>query len=170
MRPHDIVILLKVICYDGYDWRMADLARDLFISPSEISESLNRSKLAGLIDYNKKNVNRNNLIDFIEHGLRFVFPVQTGTIAKGMPTAHSHEFFADKLFSETNYVWPDIRGEASGLIVEPFYEKQVQAIKKDKKLYLLLALTDVMRVGRIRERNIAMTELKAHIIHESTHK
>ena len=164
MRPHDIVVLLKVICYNGQYWRMADLARDLFISPSEISESLNRSRLAGLIDYNKKNVNRNNLIDFIEHGVRFVFPAQTGTMAKGMPTSHSHKFFAEKFINDVNYVWPDNRGEAMGLIVEPFYEKQVPAAKEDEKLYLLLALVDVIRVGRMRERDIAVKELKANML------
>ena len=43
MRPQDIVILLKIATYGDNNWYMKDIANDLFISPSEVSESLNRS-------------------------------------------------------------------------------------------------------------------------------
>ncbi|HTN21769.1 MAG TPA: hypothetical protein VL125_14900 [Pelobium sp.] len=53
MRPHDIVVLLKGICLEN-SWMNKDLASALFISNSEISESLNRSKIAGLIFHTKR--------------------------------------------------------------------------------------------------------------------
>ena len=49
MRPQDIVILLKMITIRKSTWLFKDLAEELKISPSEISESLNRSQIAGFI-------------------------------------------------------------------------------------------------------------------------
>jgi len=45
MRPQDVVILLKLQTYNKNDWFGKDLAKTLLISPSEVSESLNRSVL-----------------------------------------------------------------------------------------------------------------------------
>ena len=56
MRPQDVAILLKIILLDSKNWQLVGLSSALKISISEISESLNRSRLAGLVDYNKKKV------------------------------------------------------------------------------------------------------------------
>ena len=40
MRPQDIVVLLKIILLDKKDWQKKDLATELFLSPAEISLSL----------------------------------------------------------------------------------------------------------------------------------
>jgi hypothetical protein len=50
MRPQDIVILLKIMSTSTSDWQYRDLATDLSISISEISESLHRSQMACLLD------------------------------------------------------------------------------------------------------------------------
>src|SRR5471030_1071946 len=88
MRPHDIVVLLKIIALKDA-WMNKDLSAGLNISQSEISESLNRSAIAGLISPDKKKVFKNALLNFIEHGLPYVFPVEPGSIEKGIATAHS---------------------------------------------------------------------------------
>src|ERR1043165_7218645 len=64
------------ICLECFnlDWRMKDLARELFISQSEISESLNRSYHAQLIDYYKRRVFRLALHEFTVHAIQYVFP------------------------------------------------------------------------------------------------
>src|SRR5262245_9098647 len=93
MRPQDIVILLKVLSTNKSNWQYRDLSTDLFISVSEISESLHRSHIAGLIDERLRRVYRQSLMEFIEHGLHYVFPVLPGTLVTGMPTAHSYPFF-----------------------------------------------------------------------------
>lgn len=161
MRPQDIVILLKVISKKDQPWQNKDLAKDLFISPSEISDSLNRSCIAGLLDREKKKkVYRQSFMEFIQHGLRFVFPASPGTMVNGMPTAHSHPFMKSHFQSEINFVWPDVRGNDLGLGIEPFYKKQVNAAKLDSEMYLMLALIDVIRVGRVREIQVAVEELK----------
>jgi hypothetical protein len=165
MRPQDIAILLKIIVKTGLPWQNKDLAAELFLSPAEISISLYRSESAGLIDYtNSKSVYRQSLMEFIEHGLRYVFPAIPGTMVNGLYTAHSHPFMKGQFPSEMNYVWPDARGEVRGLAIGPLYKEQVKAAQSDPTLYLMLALIDVIRVGRVREMKVAIEELKKQIL------
>ncbi|MBV4356289.1 helix-turn-helix domain-containing protein [Pinibacter aurantiacus] len=164
MRPQDVVILLKIISLADKPWQLKDLAHELSISASEVSESLNRSYLAGLIDYDKRKVRRQSLMEFLQYGLHYVFPQHPGAVVNGIPTAHSHPFMRNHFESNEVYVWPDTLGKNRGHSIEPFYQKQINAVKIDEALYLLLALVDVIRVGRIREVNVAVDKLKEIIL------
>jgi len=166
MRPQDIAILLKIIVLGNEPWLNKDLAHSLHISPSEIGESLSRSEIAGLIDFNKKRVNRPGLLEFLEHGFHYVFPQQPGSMVTGVPTAHGHPFIKQFIEADLLYVWPDLKGDARGLSIEPLYPNQVKAIREDSKLYTLLALLDVIRVGRVREKEISIGELRNIILYE----
>ena len=64
MRPHYIVILLKIAAKGKLPWPMKDLAIELKISGSEVSESLNSSAQAGLISPGKKNLMYSAILDF----------------------------------------------------------------------------------------------------------
>lgn len=164
MRPQDIVILLKIITTSKKDWQYRDLAADLFISISEISDSLHRSHIAGLIDETRRRVHRQSLMEFIEHGLHYVFPQVPGTLVTGMPTAHSHNFFKNQINSEITYVWPDDNGGERGLAILPLHKSVTAAASKDERLYKLLACIDVIRIGRSREIKLALKELKKDIL------
>lgn len=122
MRPQDIVIQLKMIIIHDSGWQYRDLASGLSISISEVSESLHRSRIAGLVDDTKRHVHRQALVEFIEHGLRYVFPQIPGTLVTGVPTGHSHPFFADRFSSEVGYVWPDHDGTIRGLAITPLHK------------------------------------------------
>lgn len=50
-------------------------------------------------------------------------------------------------------------------MIEPFYKKQVEAVKEDQEFYKLLALVDVILVGKVREIEYAVDELKKNILH-----
>lgn len=164
MRPQDVAILLKICALGQQPWQMAGLASSLRISISEVSESLNRSQLAGLIDFTKKKVNRQNLLDFLSHGLQYVFPVQPGPLVRGIPTGHSHPFMKEKFASESNYVWPDVKSNVIGSQIDPLYPKQVEAVLEDSTYYQLLAIADVLRVGKAREVKYALEELHKIIL------
>lgn len=153
-------ILLKIIAKGAWSWQNKDLGAELFISASEISESLNRSLLARLINAEKRKVHRLTLLEFIEFGLPYVFPVSPGPIVNGIPTAHSHPFLRQFFSSETAYVWPVIDGNERGPSIEPLYKQATKAALLDEKFYKLLALVDTVRVGRTRELKVAMQELK----------
>jgi len=169
MRPQDVAILLKVVSKNSENWQLADIANSLRISISETSESLNRSRIAGLVDYKKKNVNRQNLLEFLEHGVRYVFPQEPGSMVRGIPTAHSHKSMKKKFISDIDYVWQDNKGKIVGLKIEPFYPKQVEAVNEDETYYKLLSLVDVIRVGKVREVKYAVNELRKNILHEPSY-
>jgi hypothetical protein len=164
MRPQDIVILLKIITMGQVKWQFRDLAASLSISVSEISESLSRSHLAGLIDESRRIVYRQSLLEFIEHGLHYVFPQAPGTLVTGIPTAHSHSFFQQKFKSDMPFVWPDDNGSVRGLAITPLYKGATIAVLKDEQLYKFLASIDIIRIGRVREIKLALTELKKEIL------
>ncbi len=159
MRPHDLVVLLKIISLNK-DWLNKDLASSLYISNSEISESLNRSMIAKLISRDKRSVFRTALFNFIEHGLKFVFPTEPGVIVRGVPTAHSAPVLKEYFISDNNYVWPSANGKLYGQAIAPLYPNQVLAIAQDESLYNMLALVDAIRVGRVREQHKALELLK----------
>jgi predicted transcriptional regulator len=164
MRPHDLVVLLKINCYGNKPWLNKDLAKDLKISASEISESLNRSTAAGLIDSSKKRVFNRSLIDFITHGLKYVFPAIPSNIVKGIPTAQGASIMKKFFHSEEIYVWPDASGKERGICIEPLYPNAGKACLIDEKLYELLVLCDVIRIGKAREIKIAKEVLNNLIL------
>jgi len=167
MRPHDIVVLLKIASKGEEQWYVKDLAYELGISQSEVSESLNRSKIARLLDHDKKRLNRLSLMEFIQHGLSYVFPAELGTLKRGIPTSHSAEPLSGIINAEIDYVWPSATGTLQGLGIEPLHVNVPQAINKDKKLYQMLTLIDAIRVGRQRERQIAISELEKYILKDA---
>ncbi|MCX6267961.1 MAG: hypothetical protein NTW16_11475 [Bacteroidetes bacterium] len=123
MRPQDVVILLKICTLQGDDWRFQDIAESLKISPSEVSESLERSRLAGLVSESKRTVYTSSFLDFLVSGLKYVFPALPGAVVRGFPTAHSA---------------PPINTS-------------------------IVALADVIRIGRAREVNLATAEFKKRL-------
>lgn len=164
MRPQDIVVLLKIVIYDSKEWQFKDIAYDLELSASEVSESLNRSQIAGLIKENKRRVFSQNLMEFIEYGLHYVFPQVPGTMVTGIPTAHSQEFFKGKFVSDIDYVWPADEGTIRGLAILPLYKGVTTAVARDKELHKLLAAIDLIRVGKVREKKAALDVLAKAIL------
>lgn len=164
MRPQDIVVLLDIISRNGNNWMMKDIAQGVNISSSEVSESLNRSYVAGLIDKSKKKVMRHALLEFLIHGLRYVFPQEPGAIMRGVPTASSAPPLDELIMSDEKFIWPYARGTERGQAVEPLYPTVVEAAVRRPELHELLALVDALRVGRVRERELAKMELEKRIL------
>ena len=67
-------------------------------------------------------------------------------------------------------MWPSASGQVRGQSIQPLYPSVVEAAKKDEKLYQLLALADVLRVGKVREKNLALKELKQRIMNDPKSK
>lgn len=164
MRPQDIVVLLKIMALGEKEWQYRDLASQLYISISEISESLNRSAIAGLYDSHSKKIRRNALLEFIQYGLPYVFPQIPGAIVTGISTAHSHPFYKKQFISDENRVWPYPEGNSRGQAIEPLHKGVPRAVQEDELLYLLLASVDILRVGKIRERIVAVKELQKYLL------
>ncbi|MEN8228986.1 MAG: hypothetical protein ABFS38_12590 [Bacteroidota bacterium] len=163
MRPHDIMVLLKIAAKGKSDWLMKDLAQELVISQSEISESLNRSMLAGLLASDKRFLMRSALLEFLQYGMPYVFPQRPGAIVRGMVTAHSAPPLNNLISGSDQFVWPWAKGQHRGQSIEPLHPSAPIASQNDTLLHELLALVDCLRLGRIREQNLALEQLKIKI-------
>ena len=165
LKPQDVLILLKIISLGDKEWLQDTLSEALGMSQSEISQSLNRSKYAGLLDESRKKVNRIAFTEFILHGLLYVFPQQPGAIVRGILTAHSAAPLNQIIAATEKYVWPYARGTERGQSIVPLYPTVPESALKDSVLYELLALVDAIRVGRVREKELAKKELENRILH-----
>lgn len=125
---------------------------------------MNRSRYAGLIDEARKKLNKIAFTEFLLHGLAYAFPQQPGAIVRGVLTAHSAEPLSRIINASEKYVWPYAKGNDRGQAIEPLYSSIVEAYLKDKDLYELLTMVDAIRVGRIREKEIAKKELQNRIL------
>ncbi|MEX1003614.1 MAG: hypothetical protein WDZ35_15960 [Crocinitomicaceae bacterium] len=160
MRPHDIAILLKIASKRREKWLMKDLAQELKISASEISESINRSVIGGLISSDKRTLKKLALLDFLKSGIRHVYPQQAGAMTRGINTAISAPPLMNEFMTEESFVWPYGKGKTRGQAIEPLHPNTPEACLNDAKYYELMALTDAIRIGKVREQNIAFEMLK----------
>ena len=164
LRPVDIVILLKKITPDGYRMNGKQLAESLGISPAEVSVSMERTRIAQLLDEKKSRVNVLALRDLLCYGIRYCFPVQPGRMIRGIPTASSAKPLRESIASNGDeYVWKDMDGTVRGQAIVPLYRNAPFAAKRDADLYALLAIVDSFRLGKTRERVSAEEELQKYL-------
>lgn len=163
MRPHDIVVLLKIAAKGQQLWLMKDLSSELNISSGEISESLNRSWLAGLISNDKKELMKSALLEFLQYGFKYVYPQHPGALVRGVPTAFSASPLSEMIVSNEAVVWPYADGTVRGQAIIPLHPSVPKACLSDPKLHELLALADALRIGRAREKTLAIEELRKRL-------
>lgn len=167
LKPQDILLLLKISSEGNPQWNQKPMAAALGLSQSEVSESVSRSKYAGLLDPKGKIVVKSALMELLQYGLRYVFPQRPGPVVRGVPTSHSASPLKDKIQSSEAYVWPYGKGSLRGHSILPLYPTVPEAALKDAKLHELLALVDALRVGRARERELAVRELRKRLLQET---
>jgi hypothetical protein len=168
MLGQDIAILLKLSLQAEKKVPSTHLAAELSISPSEVSKALHRCKQSGLLYWtdDEKRVNRSALVEFIVHGLKYIFPPSRGSLTRGIPTGAAVEPLKSSFPHDTEPppVWPYAAGTARGLAFSPLYKNAPQAALRDERLYELLALCDSIRGGRIRERTLAAAKIKEALL------
>ena len=164
LKPQDILVLLRMALPQRQEesFNQFNLAHELGMVPSEISRLLQTSYQVRLIDQRSKRVNRANLIEFLVHGLKYVFPAKLGPPTIGVPTAWGVKGLFPQISAGNHPVWPHIRGDVSGYSVAPLYKsipELVVAGKISEKLYFSLAAVDTVRIGEGRERQMAIKYL-----------
>jgi hypothetical protein len=158
LRPQDIVLLLKLVAGErGRRWLGKDLARELSLSASEVSEALARCRYSRLLDPDpiSYRVQPRALAEFLVHGLPYVFAAHPGPPARGLLTGASAPPLSQTFGAEPAYVWPHADGEHWGAAIESLYPGAPAAARRDARLHELLALVDALRLGRPRERTLA---------------
>lgn len=160
LKGQDIVILSAIIGGGREDETYAELGARTCLSASEAHAAVKRLEDATLINSERRPCKR-NVMEFLVHGLRYAFPFRPATgMAKGMATSYAAPV-AEANFASTGIapVWVKSTGNVYGQAYEPLYATAPEAAAKDRKLYDCLALLDMLRGGRIRERQFAERKL-----------
>ncbi len=167
LKPQDIVVLLKVYGLKG-EWTYSELAKSLKMSSSEVHAALKRCSLSGLYNDKRRRVLKPALEEFLVHGLKYVFPSHPEALVRGMPTAHSAQPLKKDLLVTSNndvYVWAFGSGEVKGQEIKPLYRSVPEAVSSDPPIlsYTKCWLVDGLRVGKVRERELAASELRKRL-------
>jgi len=156
LKPQDIVVLLLVASLGDRDWTYAQLAESTGLSTSQVHRSLQRAAGADLFAAARRAVHKRNLLEFLSHGIRYAFPAVVGPRQRGVPTAHSAPPLSEQVAGLPVAVWPAAHGEATGDAVQPLHSAALTISMESPAVYDLLALVDAVRVGRARDRAIAI--------------
>ncbi|WP_337172229.1 hypothetical protein [Gemmatimonas aurantiaca] len=138
------------------------MARKLEISTSTAHQSVRRLFTAGLLRKGfegERAVNRHALVEFLTHGVRYAFPAVPGKTTRGVPTAHAGPAMRGSLVVDDAVVWPDAEGDSEGPEIEPLWPKAARVARERPQLYAMLSAVDALRVGRVRERQLAVAYL-----------
>lgn len=152
-----MLVLLKLVIRDDATFTYPELSLALGLSASEVHAGIKRATAAGLFNAHNRTTNRKALLEFLVHGLKYVFIAERNGVTRGIPTAHAAPPLVDLLGSSPDPppVWPDPLGTVRGEGFRPLYTSVPVAARKDQRLYELLALVDAIRAGRTRERQLA---------------
>ena len=109
---------------------------------------------------NPARIHGRNLAEFAVHGAKYAFAADKLPVSVGVPTSHSAPAFAGVFApGSDDWVWPHPNGTVRGQGLEPLHPSAPFAAMQDAKLYEMLALFDELRVGRARERGMALKRL-----------
>lgn len=165
LKPQDILVAIAGATLPGGDSHAAFGAR-LGLSASQAHSAWRRLQLSRLASVDRE-INRANLHEFMIHGMRFLYPMQTIGLVMGRPTGAAHPaLLHDFPEPEVRWVWPDGKGKSRGMGIAPFTKFVIVAAANDD-LYLALALVELLRGGSARERTMAAERLRT--LWEGTH-
>lgn len=168
LKPQDLLVLFKAAAHPQQRWTYAALGEALSMSSSEVHASVKRAVASGLAVVRGRgdwSPVRPALLEFAQHGVRYVWPAIPGPAKRGVPTS----FGAEPLFGMISAgsgeapVWAHPKGTAKGPSLSPIYRTAPQAAMLDPALHRLLALQDALRSGRARERVMAADLLRQEL-------
>jgi hypothetical protein len=169
IKGQDILLLLKLVTStEQASPRQIDLARELGLSQAEVFKILKRCSKAGLLDPATRQVRRHALMEFLEHGAKYVFPAELGATTRGVPTAWAGPGLGKMIRSgdQEKPVWASADGSIRGPAIAPIYKTVPEVVAADKRLHTALACLDAIRIGRVRERNASVEILTKMVLGE----
>lgn len=153
LEPVNLTVLAYLTAADlGPRRTQSQVAAGLGISQSNVHRALAQLDRSGLLG--EGGPHRAALHEPIVHAVRYVFPGELGAPSRGIATAHAGPTLASQARSDTPYVWPFDAGAAFGPSIEPLHPCVPAAAARCAPFYELMALIDVLRVSRARERDL----------------
>jgi len=165
IKGQDIVVLAVLLENGAEKLSYAELGKVACLSSSEAHSAVRRLQTSLLLNSKRRPIRR-NVHEFLVHGLRYAFPFHgEGRMARGIPTSYAAPIAIGE-FAATGLqpVWEKSTGAVYGQVFEPIYPSAPKAAETNSGLYDRLALIDMLRGGRIRERNFAEQKLQEILI------
>ena len=177
LKPQDLLITLRLLVAQkrGEAVSYPILSQWTGVSASETHAAVRRGTEAGLIMREPSleaggfpwRVITTAAEEFLFHGLKYMIPLTTGTLTRGVPTGTQapglNEGDQSVLEGET-WVWPHAEGTVRGLTVEPLYSSVPAASLKDEMLHQALASLDLLRARNHRLRRLGEEWLRNHLL------
>ena len=148
-------------------WTQACFAYQIGLAQPALTRSLQRLAHADLWNRKERRVDIPGAEGLLVHAARFLIPPQLGQATRGFPTAHSAPPLASMILANSTIVWPDDEGGHMGTALEPLHPSAPGAARANPRLHELLALVDALRVGRARERTLAVRLLHDRLVEDS---
>lgn len=162
LLPLDIVVAVKLATMkEGPTY--AQLAHELGISASQAHVAVGRCMESHLVLADSKRVIKASLMEFLEHGVRYMLPGKLGPEVRGIATSFSARPLNNEISAQEIMVWPHPEGDLRGTSLEPVYKIVPDVARKDPQFHAVMALIDAIRIGRARERNLAIDLLKGFL-------
>ncbi len=179
IRSEDIVRLLAMLLHTKpyphgqalYPWMRRETpegvsSAHLLGDQPKWRTSLRRAEAAGLYSSFIQQVNRQNLLDFLLHGVRYAFPNRYASRPDtfGVPTSGSSSAMSQYFIpSGPRVVWPVQGGPIYGRPLSPLIDNAAEIMEAIPELYRLLSWIDAIRIGSAREREIASDLLRREL-------
>ena len=174
LRPQDVLLACKLFSLNGRDWTLNGMAEDLGFSVGGIYNCLdrtNQSQLTVSIKGQDIIVSKKHLFETLAFAVPRVFYAVRGGLETGMPTGlHVGDLREKFIFIEGSIplIWPGEIGDVKGESLQPIYPTVPKVAQRDKVLYELLALADIVRVGDPKNKKLAISVLEKRILGDSS--
>ncbi len=170
LKPQDIAVTFKYALLEDQYPSFEQIAQSLGATASNVHLSVQRCIAAKLLEQPSQRVIKpihSHVLEFLIHGARYAFYAERSAPTRGVPTAYAAAPLKAHFNADNNPpVWPDPHGTAFGPGLSPLFKTAAFAARQDLKLYELLALTDALRIGKIRERTLAQDYLKKRLLED----
>jgi len=157
LKPQDILVALKLMLMKCEGWTYPTLSVALGLSQGEVHNAVRRLAAARIYNEHTRMPRRAALEEFLIHGVKYAFPAERKSVARGVPTAWAAAPLKDVLaeINDVPPVWPHPDGTVNGYEFTPLYQNVAEVALRDLQMYELLALLDGIRGGGARERELA---------------
>ena len=158
LKPQDLLVLLKVAAHPPQHWTYAVLGEALAMSASEAHACVKRAVACGLAVEPARgewSPVKPNLLEFMVHGVRYIWPATPGPVKRGVPTAFGAEPLASHLAVAAGEAPKNRTFRVGGMVKEGSVERKDLTVKfivtdtaKEMTVTYTGILPDLFREGK----------------------
>ena len=164
IKPQDVLVACQLAILGNKTQTHAWLSETLHLSSSTVFASLKSLKLAKLVTASGAGpkVVGQKLLEFLVYGVPTIYYPQKTEVVRGVATAVFSPHFRERFTTDKDLpvVWPYSKGKETGEGLVPLYPSIPIACSKSLDLYQLMATIEILRIGKAREKDAAISYLE----------